>query len=51
MSGARNSSNADRYLAYLATNDTQDIYARHGFLKASAAEVKLKSLEPLPAKK
>ncbi len=38
----RNQENADKYLAYLATNDAQNIYAKYGFLKASTDELTLK---------
>ncbi len=40
----KNQKNADRFLAYLATADAQNIYASYGFLKASADELKLKKL-------
>lgn len=45
----RNQTNADRYLAYLATKDAQDIYAKYGFVPASASELELKPI-PDPAK-
>lgn len=44
---APHAKNADRFLAFLATPEAQDIYAKHGFIKATPAELKLK---PLPAK-
>jgi ABC-type molybdate transport system substrate-binding protein len=44
----KNQANADTYLAYLATDAAQDIYAKYGFVKASAAGLKLK---PIPAAK
>jgi len=44
----KNQANADSYLAYLATDAAQDIYAKYGFVKASAAGLKLK---PIPAAK
>lgn len=44
LNEARNPRNADRFLAYLATDDAQDIYAKYGFLKASADELKLRDL-------
>ncbi|VEP17495.1 conserved exported hypothetical protein [Hyella patelloides LEGE 07179] len=36
----RNQNNADRYLVYLATDDAQNIYAKYGFIKADAEELK-----------
>jgi ABC-type molybdate transport system substrate-binding protein len=45
LSTGRNQENANRFLAYLASDDAQDIYAKHGFLKATAAELELK---PIP---
>jgi ABC-type molybdate transport system substrate-binding protein len=44
----RNQENADAFLAYLATDRAQDIYAKYGFGKASAEELKIK---PLPSLK
>jgi ABC-type molybdate transport system substrate-binding protein len=44
----KNQANADTYLAYLATDAAQNIYAKYGFVKASAAGLKLK---PIPAAK
>ncbi|HEC20675.1 MAG TPA: ABC transporter substrate-binding protein [Gammaproteobacteria bacterium] len=44
LSKAKNQENADRFLDYLATADAQNIYAKYGFLKASADELKLKKL-------
>jgi len=44
---APHAKNAERFLAFLATPEAQDIYAKHGFIKATDAELKLK---PLPAK-
>jgi ABC-type Fe3+ transport system substrate-binding protein len=44
----RNQENADAFLAYLATDRAQDIYAKYGFGKASAEELKI---EPLPSLK
>lgn len=41
----RNPGNALLFLNYLATDDAQEIYARYGFLKASAEELQLK---PIP---
>jgi ABC-type Fe3+ transport system substrate-binding protein len=46
---ARNPANADVFLAYLATDAAQDIYAKCGFGKASDAEPKIKPL-PDPGK-
>ena len=45
----RNQANADRFLAYLATDRAQEIYAKYGFGRASAEELKLKPL-PEPSK-
>lgn len=44
LSTGRNAANAKRYLEYLATDAAQNIYASYGFVKASADELKLKSL-------
>jgi ABC-type molybdate transport system substrate-binding protein len=41
----RNQANADTFLAYLATDDAQSIYAKYGFGKASEAELAIK---PIP---
>ncbi len=41
----KNQKNAQAYLAYLASADAQDIYAKYGFIKAKADELKLK---PIP---
>lgn len=46
LSEARNPENANRYLAYLATDDAQDIYASHGFGRAMKEDLLLK---PIPA--
>jgi len=43
----RNPANADTYLAYLASDAAQAIYAKYGFVEASAEERRLK---PLAAK-
>lgn len=43
----RNTYNANRYLAYLGTDDAQNIYAKYGFTKASNEDLKLK---PIPNK-
>jgi len=45
LNKAKNQSAADKYLAYLATDDAQGIYAKYGFVKASAAELELKTLK------
>ena len=42
LSKAKNSKNAERFLAYLATDDAQNIYAQHGFQKATKDELTLK---------
>lgn len=44
LSQGRNQKNADRFLAYLASDGAQAIYASYGFVKATAAELKLKNL-------
>lgn len=44
LNKGKNQMNADRFLAYLASDDAQNIYAGYGFLKASASELKLKDL-------
>jgi ABC-type molybdate transport system substrate-binding protein len=44
LNKGKNQKNADRFLAYLATAEAQNIYAKYGFLKASADELKLKKL-------
>ena len=48
LNAGRNQANADAYLAYLATDRAQEIYAKYGFGKASAEELKIK---PLPSPK
>jgi len=48
LNKAKNPKNANRFLAYLGTDAAQDIYASHGFIKASAAELKVK---PIPTAK
>ncbi len=40
----RNQDNAKRYLAYLATDDAQGIYAKYGFGKANKTELTLKAI-------
>jgi ABC-type molybdate transport system substrate-binding protein len=49
MNASKNQTNADAYLAYLATDDAQNIYAKYGFLKATPSELEVKPLQP-PAK-
>jgi ABC-type molybdate transport system substrate-binding protein len=49
LKAGKNQANADKYLAYLATDAAQEIYGKYGFLPATAAELTLKPLEP-PAK-
>ena len=44
LGNGRNPDNAQRYLAYLATDDAQAIYAKYGFGKASKAELTLKAI-------
>ena len=43
MTNGRNTDNAARYLAYLATDAAQSIYEKYGFIRANAEELKLKS--------
>ena len=45
LNSGRNPDNARRFLAYLASDAAQGIYARHGFLKANAEEL---TLRPIP---
>jgi ABC-type molybdate transport system substrate-binding protein len=47
LNTGRNPGNADKYLAYLATDDAQNIYAKYGFVPATADE---RQLKPLAAK-
>jgi ABC-type molybdate transport system substrate-binding protein len=47
VKSGRNQENAKRFLKFLSTQEAQDIYAKHGFIKATPAELKLK---PLPSK-
>ena len=42
MTNGRNADNAARYLAYLGTDDAQNIYAHYGFLKANTEELTVK---------
>lgn len=44
MTNGRNAENAARYLAYLATDEAQAIYATYGFIRASSDELTLKPL-------
>lgn len=45
LTAGRNQKNAARYLAYLGTSGAQNIYAKYGFVKASAEELKLKPIK------
>jgi ABC-type molybdate transport system substrate-binding protein len=45
LENARHRENADRYLAFLATNVAQDAYARFGFVKARPDELTLKPID------
>ncbi|VAW82918.1 hypothetical protein MNBD_GAMMA14-2603 [hydrothermal vent metagenome] len=49
LKAARNQYNAVRFLSFLGTDEAQDIYAKHGFIKATQKELRLKPL-PLPGK-
>lgn len=42
ISQGKNQKNAARFLAYLASDGAQDIYAKYGFLKASADDLKMR---------
>ena len=44
---AKNQENAKRYLTYLTTDSAQNIYAKYGFVKANAQDLKIK---PIPGK-
>ena len=44
LATGRNQDNAKRYLAYLATDDAQNIYAKYGFGKANNTELTLKAI-------
>lgn len=44
LKSGRNQDNAKRYLEYLATDEAQNIYAKYGFIKATADELALKPL-------
>jgi ABC-type molybdate transport system substrate-binding protein len=44
LKDARNKSNAKAYLDYLTSDKAQDIYAKYGFVKASANELALKAI-------
>lgn len=48
LNDGKNQAAADKFLAYLATDDAQNIYAKYGFVKATKEELKLK---PIPAPK
>lgn len=43
----RNKANAERFLAYLTTDEAQAIYAKYGFVPALSEELKLRPI-PLP---
>jgi ABC-type molybdate transport system substrate-binding protein len=43
MTNGRNTDNAARYLAYLATDAAQSIYEKYGFIRANTEELTLKS--------
>lgn len=45
LTKGRNQKNARRYLKYLASDTAQNIYAKYGFIKASAASLKLKPIQ------
>jgi len=42
LSKGKNTKNAERFLAYLTTEDAQKIYEKFGFLRASADELKMR---------
>lgn len=44
LKNAKNASNADKYLAYLATPEAQNIYASYGFVKATKKDVTIKKI-------
>ena len=44
LNEGRNQKNANKYLAYLSTEQAQNIYAKYGFVKASAEERRIKSI-------
>lgn len=48
LKSGRNLKNAQRFLVYLGTKEAQGIYAKYGFLSATADELKIKAI---PAKK
>ncbi len=45
LKAGKNQANADKFLAYLATDVAQNIYAKYGFLKASPQELALRPLQ------
>lgn len=44
LNNAKNPKNAKRYLAYLATDAAQNIYASYGFVKATKEDVRVKKI-------
>ena len=44
LNTGRNAKNAERFLNYLTSDEAQNIYASYGFVKATAEELKTKSL-------
>ena len=44
LNTGRNQKNAESYLAYLSTEQAQNIYAKYGFVKASAEERRIKAI-------
>ena len=44
LAKGKNQNNADKYLAYLATPDAQEIYASYGFVKATQKDVAIKQI-------
>jgi len=43
MNNGRNAGNAQRYLAYLGTDDAQAIYEKYGFIRATPEELQVKT--------
>lgn len=44
LNDGRNQKNAETYLAYLSTEQAQNIYAKYGFVKANAEERRIKAI-------